>query len=379
MAVNRSASDVLLGYFYQFDHTIIQLLELTNKTATVTVEGIEDIDIDNASDTTAIQCKYYSKTGYNHSVIAKPIRYMLNHFKNAKDSGKPNINYKIYGYYKSGQDKLTLPMDIAFLKDSFLTYSEKTIEHKYHIELNISDFELNEFLNVLQIDINACDYNEQFKNILDILKKDFNCNDFEAEYYYYNNALRLIKEIAIKEQLEERKITKGEFLSRINTKSVLFNEWFYQLKGKKQHYRRMRSEYFTNLNSSPFERFFLIELPDVWDRNELKELIFILARKWSKLSKRETNTFCPYIYLHNISDDKLLQLKNEFAEEEFKFIDGYDFKGADFSTKSLLTKATYQNQIKIKFLNDLSFVDDTLQAIKKTKEVFNIQKQNLNI
>ena len=57
------------------------MLELDADTDTVSIEGIEDVDINHLDETTAIQCKYYSKTEYNHSVIAKPIRLMLSNYK----------------------------------------------------------------------------------------------------------------------------------------------------------------------------------------------------------------------------------------------------------------------------------------------------------
>ncbi len=117
---NRSATDTIKGYFYQFDYSILKLLNLSNDTDEIVVEGIEDVDVSTASETIAVQCKYYSKTEYNHSVISKPIRLMLSHYKNIPSKQKLKIKYHLYGHYKSGHNKLTLPIDVAFLKDKFL-------------------------------------------------------------------------------------------------------------------------------------------------------------------------------------------------------------------------------------------------------------------
>src|SRR4051794_491151 len=106
---DRTAIDTIKGYFYQFDYAIAKLLELSQDTDTIIVEGIEDVDINTATEETAIQCKYYAKTEYNHSVIAKPIKLMLNHYKEVTNGTKKKINYKLYGYFQSGQIKLTLP------------------------------------------------------------------------------------------------------------------------------------------------------------------------------------------------------------------------------------------------------------------------------
>lgn len=70
---DRSAVDTIAGYFYQFDHSILSLMTLVDELDTVALECIEDIDVYTATDTTAIQCKFYAQTEYNHSVI-KPAR-----------------------------------------------------------------------------------------------------------------------------------------------------------------------------------------------------------------------------------------------------------------------------------------------------------------
>ena len=147
----RNATDAIKGYFYQFDYSIRQLLELANDTESITVEKIEDVNIKTATSETEVQCKYYSKTEYNHSVIAKPIRFMLSHYKELKNSKKETIKYLLYGYYKGGQDKLALPLSIDDLKDKFLTYTQAKEKHYHHNEINVTNDELNKFLSLLSI------------------------------------------------------------------------------------------------------------------------------------------------------------------------------------------------------------------------------------
>ena len=158
---NRSATDTIKGYFYQFDYSIEQLINLPRETDEIVVEGIEDIDIESASDLTAVQCKYYSKTEYNHSVIAKPIRLMLSHFKQAQTDKSPHIKYHLYGYYNSGQNKLVLPIGIKFLKEKLLSYKSGGIQQKHHDALGLNDNDLEEFLSLLSVDINAKEYAKQ--------------------------------------------------------------------------------------------------------------------------------------------------------------------------------------------------------------------------
>jgi hypothetical protein len=242
---NRSATDTITGYFYQFDYSISKLLELPNNNDTITIEGIEDIDIKTLNEETAIQCKYYAKSEYNHSVIAKPIRLMLNHYKEVKDGLKSSINYYLYGHYKSGHEKLTLPLSVNFLKTHFLTYKKDSVEYLHHEDLGLDDTDLNEFISRLSIDIMAKNYDIQFTDILENLRGIFNCSLFEAENYYYNNSLKVIKELAIQGNVGNRTISKVDFIRKIDNKQFLFNEWFSLYKGKKTLLRKLKQEYFT--------------------------------------------------------------------------------------------------------------------------------------
>ncbi|MEG2288422.1 MAG: DUF4297 family anti-phage-associated protein [Clostridium sp.] len=373
----RTAIDTIIGYFYQFDYAIYKLLNLNNEDEFITVEGVEDVDISTATEETAIQCKYYSKTEYNHSVIAKPIRLMLNHYKEVKDGNKSSVNYYLYGFYSSGQDKLGLPINKDSLKKYFLTYTKDKVRHIYHDELGLNDQDLDDFISKLTININAISYEGQVEQIIDLLKEKFDCSEFTAEHFYYNSALKVIKDIATKLDISERVITKKEFIKLINNKQLLFNEWFLAYRGEKEYFATIRKEYFTSLNISPFERFFLIEVDEAnYKRSELKNLIFLISKKWTNISKRQTSPYCPYIYIHNIDINELLEIKRELYNEGFKFIDGFDYNGALFSMKSIVQTAKFENGIRIKILDELEYLHLTLNEVSKTREVFQFYMKN---
>lgn len=97
---NRSANVTIKGYFYQFDHSIIQLLSAPNSDAAVLVEGIEDIDLVDGDDGVLIQCKYYEGTEYNHSVIKDAVIQMLRHFHSDGCKSSQKLKYRIYGHYR---------------------------------------------------------------------------------------------------------------------------------------------------------------------------------------------------------------------------------------------------------------------------------------
>ena len=377
--MDRSASDTIKGYFYQFDYSILNLLTLAEPEESVQIECIEDIDVHTATETTAVQCKYYAKSEYNHSVIKEPIMLMLSHFADVKAGKKKPIKYFLTGHYKSGQEKLPGSIDLDFFKPNFLTYTRiedlngiKTkVIHHHHDELGLDDADLLQFIQHLKIDLCGQEFDSQYQSILTKLRSMFSCSEFTAEYFFYNNALHVIKDLSIKPTASARLIKKKDFLNRIDKKAILFNEWFLQMKGLKVHLATLKKEYFTSLNISPFERFFLI------DTNlcksgiyEIVEVIHLIAKKWSKLSKRETNPFCPYIFLQGLTTFQLIDIKTVLLNEGLLINDGHPFLGAAFNINYITKTANFQNDVKLKVLSSLDDILMTLKRISKRKEVY---------
>lgn len=374
---DRSAVSTLKGYFYQFDFTILQLLKLEHITDKIMVEGIEDIDISSADSKIAIQCKYYEGTEYNHSEISEAVKYLLMDFAERKNSDSKKIKYMLYGYYSKGQDKFPDKLDVSFLKMKFLTHKRKIKgSDKYEIIeeyklLKLTDNDLEEFLALLKVDINAQEFQQQMKDIFEQIIDIFKCTPFEAEHYYYNNALNVIKGLAIRGISSEREISKSEFLDCINKKEILFNQWFYFFRTQKEVFGKFRKEYFTSFNVSPYERFFLIDIGQIgFDLIILKDLVYLLIKKWSKCSKREKQSFCPYVYFHNISKEQLATIKGELFREGIVFFDGYPFYMSDFYPTALTVPTTFGNKIDIKFINEIKMLEEIISKIHKKVEIY---------
>lgn len=366
----RSAEDTIKGYFYQFDYSILKLLELKKNSDTLTVEGIEDVDIDSGGLTKAIQCKYYAKTEYNHSVIGKPIRLMLQHFAKVVQGNARKINYHLYGHYKDGHNKLSLPLTLNDLKNHFLIFTKDKVKRNLQTELSLTDKDLKKFLQQLTIDINAKEFDSQINEIFSKLKLEFSCSDFEAEYYYYNNAINEIKRLAIQSTPAKRKIKKGDFLKKINNKKILYNKWFIERKGLNAYHRKLKSEHFSKFNKSDYERFFVLEVPDSSSVQTLKEICYHISHKFTNIKRREPRPFCPYVLFINTSPTDLTTLKAELWDEGFNFRDGFPHLGSKFSTKHILTKATYENKLKLKLIQNVNQLETLLTEITKTKEVY---------
>lgn len=368
MASTREAVDTIKGYYYQFNYSILCILDGSDDDK-ITIEGIEDVDVASGDDIIAIQCKYYSKTEYNHSVIAKPVRFMFKDYMERTINNK-YISYKLYGTFESGKSKLVLPLSVGFVKEKFFTYTEKGKKHVLHNELKVTDEQIEDFISKLVIDVKAEEYESLEKKVFDRICRLFSCSKVEAELYYYNNALRVVKELATSGNAAERMISKREFINRINNKKMLFDSWYLQFRGFNEFCNKIRSEYFTKINISPLDRYFLIECDEVIEDNDIVKLISKISKNWSKLSKKTPKPFCPYVLLYGIDSNRLVIIKNKLSKQGIVLCDGYDYLGAEFNPESINRTPDYRNGIKIKIVNELSYVEDILRVQRKEKEIY---------
>ncbi|RGC30097.1 hypothetical protein DWX59_00920 [Enterocloster aldenensis] len=368
MANTRDAVDTIKGYYYQFNYSILCILD-RNDDSEITIEGIEDVDVASGDEKVAIQCKYYSKTEYNHSVIAKPVRLMFEDYME-RTTKNSYISYKLYGTYESGQSKLVLPLTVDFVKQKFFTYSEKKKRHVLHDELHATDKQIEDFISRLEIDVQAQKYETLEKSVIDGISILFSCSKVESELYYYNNALRVIKELATSSNEDNRKIRKREFVSRIDNKKMLFDNWYLQFRGLNEFCNRIKSEYFTKINIAPSDRYFLIECDGLIDDVDVVRLISKISKNWSKLSKNTPKPFCPYVLLHGIDFDRLIAIKKRLSMQGIVLCDGYDYLGAEFNPESLIKTPDYRNEIHVKIVNELSQIEEALEVQKRKKEIY---------
>ncbi|WP_051196292.1 ATP-binding protein [Clostridium cadaveris] len=239
----RSAEATIAGYLYQFDKSIIEILKRENDGHNVTIEGIEDIDIEGEEiNSTSIQVKYYEGSEYNHSIIAEAIRYLFYNYIDYLNGKSERRYYYLYGYYSSGKEKLKVDDNfiiqdnegkkaIDILKNNFLTYSPKNgvVENYYLYKLvdymnedgkiekrAVLEEELNDFISLLRININAKSLDEQYEELLSLIEdKIDNCKSRdEAEKYYYNNALKVVFKLA--QEKDKTTVSKVQKIKELN-------------------------------------------------------------------------------------------------------------------------------------------------------------------
>lgn len=364
---NRSATATIKGYFYQFDQTIVRLLEAT-KQGSVTVEGVEDIDLDDGGASAYVQCKYYEGTEYNHSVIKEAVVHMLRHFYAAGCPSDQVFRYRLTGHYRSGQDKLTLPLTDEFLKEHFLTYSRDKQIHKVHEELAITDGQLAAFRGLLDIDVHGLSYDNQQARVLKLLASEIpGCADGDALSFFYPAAINVVQGLAIEADETKRKITKDQFIKAINRKEVVFSAWLREHLGVEYFARMIRRKYFYfgKTKVPKASRFFVIDMAGDYHVDQATRMLIRIGQFFSHKELQRTpatDRFCPYVMLRGMTTEQLIELKESLWSQGVVFNDGYPFQGAAFSPTMLVADPTKESLWTIKFVPSEQLLAQTVAA-----------------
>ena len=379
---DRSATATIKGYFYQFDQTIVQLLE-ASKHGSITVEGVEDIDLDDGDESAFVQCKYYEGTEYNHSVIKEAVIHMLRHFHAASCPSGQMFRYRLHGHYRGGQQKLTLPLTVEFLKEHFLTYTKDKQVHKVHEELAITDVQLAAFRGLLDIDVNALSYDAQQANVLRLLESEVpGCTAGDALIFFYPMAINVVQGLAIEADEAKRKITKEQFLKAINRKELVFNAWLREHLGHEYFARMIRRKYFyfAKTKMPKASRFFVIDRAGEFEIIQASRMLVRVGQFFSHKELQRTpaaDRFCPYVLLRGLTVEQLIDLKKNLWTQGVAFTDGYPFQGAAFSPTMLVADPTKDNLWTIKFVPSEQQLAPTIAACTgSVVEVYDFYKDS---
>lgn len=395
---NRAANATIKGYLYQFDYSLLKILESENDDDTFVIEGAEDIDIHDADTSMHVQCKYYEGTDYNHSVIKEAIVAMLSAYHKLSVPERTGKTYHIYGFYKSGQKKLPNSIDVEFVKDHFLTTKKrpkkekdeepKEVIEKIHEKLGISDNTIEEFIKVLDINLNAESYDSQQSSIHRTLKSIHKGScDNEIETIYYPRALTIITDLAKNENEIDRTITKIDFLDKLPKKEIVFNQWLINKLDDNKYNKSIKKELFTYKGTTlPNEtRILLLDLSDEYHLGKVTSLLKSISDRFSNAEHKQTNDkqrFCPLVLIKGIDDENIKKIKHSLYRSSISFSDGFPFKDSDFLIKELLKKKTKENNYKVRFIPsnlELNKVVDEVESVVKIYEFYKESPMQSNL
>lgn len=379
----RAADATIKGYYYQFDTTILKLLELQTNADSITIEGIEDIDINTATEETTIQCKYLSKPRFINSAVREPITLMLEHFVNPETSN--NYNYVLYSHFEIEIQGNEPRIDLTKLKE-ILTYTEINVVKRYHTDNGITDAKLSAFLRQFKF-VFGKEFNTQQQEVIQKLKAKFNCSEFEADTLYYNNALRIVIDKAIRKNINERILSKADFINGINCSKKLFNEWFIRLRSKKE-YLKLAAQVLKSTKALDPTRTKMIVIGKeilLADNTELPIEAFIenLVAKFYKINSALRSSK-PLAISLDCESANIDIIKKFLIENEIVFNDGYEsisFSSHHFNKEPIInTTANGQKILKasysVKIISRDCLIANII-TVEKPSVLLNFSKEDL--
>ncbi len=381
---SRVADATIKGFYYQFDTSILEIIKLKKNNEFIVIEGIvEDIDIHTATENSTVQCKYLSKPNYTYSAVREPIIKMMEHFINPATPN--NFKYILYAHFENETPGNEPTIDVPTFKE-ILTYKVKGIEKHYEIDNSITDKQLENFLSQFKLKF-GIEFYEQQKTLIEKLKTHFCCSEFIADKHFYNNALRVVIDRAIKKNEADRTITKGQFLKEIDCSKTLFNEWFIKLRSKKEYLKETNQNLKSTrtLEQSRAKVIFIGKNVITANNAELPLLDFIenLIAKYYKLNS-SLRTAKPLTLILDCDRQQIQNIKMQLIENQTSFNDGFEelkFSSYFFNKEPVINKSLNGNKLinssyivklisKETFLNNFKDINNPNSFIIFSKDDF---------
>ena len=366
---NRSASEQLKWYFYQFDKTILELL-VQESDDIITVEWVEDID----SVTENTQVKHYTATriilgdwSKSRAIdIAKAVTLLLVSFSTEQK------NTRLYWLFKDNTPGIYIVTMEELNEYISLAHSQINEEQRLIID-SLSEVLKQSFINGLTIETWPS-FDDQRALVISKICEEFSITSQVEAENIFNYCLKRITHLACQSEISSRQIQKSQLIDDFRSnKEVLANSWYIERIGHKKYLQEIKNEHFKYWSVMPiYERCFIFNL--YWNESidALKEIILKITSKFYPQRRWIIHTYPPYLCFLGISEENILSLKNALWNEGHKFQDGYFFRNSRFRVEDISRKYNVIiDHFKMRFIHDLNELWLVLLSINdRTTEIY---------
>ena len=285
---SRVADYAIQGFLYQFNKTLLAIVESSDE-AEITVEGlIEDIDVHEPITTTAIQCKYHEgQSKFTLGLLYKPILQMMNHFR--QHSSEP-VAYRIYCYCPDKLGAPSMSLTAADI-DTVLKSTNQGLSTLIDQVKGVVD--IAAFISRVTIEFGV--QLDELITHVHIKLGDYGFPVDEVPNLIYPNALHSIATISIDHDVTRRRIKKIEFLATLAAmRKTMISRWTLSLRTKASLLKAKRAELKSNISKNVRRRTFIISKSALSDFED-RIVTFIsdfLDKCHAKPSHTETPIFC---------------------------------------------------------------------------------------
>lgn len=377
--MDRTATDTIMGFNYQFNKSILEILNADLNTQ-IRLEGyIEDLDLFKGDDIIGIQCKYYeSVSNLTPSTLAKPIFDML--ISHIKDN---NIKFKLYIHCKNDSNVNTGKLSYDIFKEILNTRNKKNIK-KYFPSIYKFDDEMEKLISkpkltdddvenihkcidrkgqsILKINIeNFIDKvevipSESNSELVDkIIEKIMNegHSEEEAINILYPNFFQKVAMISSIDDVNKRLINCNEFKNEVySSKKLLYSKWLLKIYSIESYKRIIKNSLKIRLQNNSSVRVIYIDVKK-YSSHEIAAFIVDYIKKYNSKSKLNK---CPFFIIEDDNYEKCSEIQTILYDNYKLFAEN-----GDIARKFNLNKFIEGKECKLKLCLRCKEVDDYLQ------------------
>lgn len=337
--MSRAADYTIKGFLYQFNKTLLEILN-SQEDSIITVEGIvEDVEIVTPAMMTAIQCKYHEASEtFKPSGIFKPLLQMMDHFH---ANAGANIRYILFAHYPSVKGMAQPTVGKPELQAAL---DSKNKDFQAYIATLRGNVDLDAFLARFAMEF-AATFDDLVTQVSAALKTN-GIPDGDIDTLAYPNAINMIAGISVKHDPTERNITKRQFLEALKSiRKTAISRWTMALRTRKQLLDARRKQIKTHLDKNSRLRYFVVDAKTLDDYEE--EIVLFVGDYLDKYHFKTAHISTPVLCLCTSREDFLsVQYRlftkgiistdgyiGEHFEESRFFRDPFTRKGAGSAVK----------------------------------------------
>lgn len=257
--MSRAADYTIKGFLYQFNKTLLEILN-SKDDSIIRVEGIvEDVEIVTPVVMTAIQCKYHEASeAFTPSSIFKPLLQMMHHFH---ANGGINIQYVLFAHYPSVKE---MPQSRIGITELQAALDSKNKEFESYIVSLRGKVDLAAFLARFTLEFGA-PFDDLVTQVSTALKAS-GVPDSDIETLAYPNAINMVAGISVKHDPTERTTTKRQFLETLKAiRKTAISRWTMALRSRKQLLDARRKQIKMHLDKNSRLRYFVVDAETLGD------------------------------------------------------------------------------------------------------------------
>ena len=291
----RTADHTIQGFLYQFNKTLLEILNSSDESE-ITVEGIiEDIDIANLAGITAIQCKYHeTQEKFSLSVLYKPLLQMMQYYCNNPGH---QINYILFAHFPNLANDDNSLIDKQALEKAL---SSTNKDYKTYINDIEGKIDLDNFLKCFRFELGSS-FDDIVDEVFQALQKA-GIEKSDIDTLAYPNAIHHIATMSANHDEKSRKITKQQLLKKLQTiKKTAISRWTLALKTRRQLLENKKRQLSQGLGINARLRYFVMFSKSLEDFDQ--EIVMFIDDYLKNYHHKTAHTQTPIFCLDTTEDD----------------------------------------------------------------------------